>query len=74
MGSALDKENVTWNMEQYAKCGIGALEITPIYGVTGNEQRNIEFLSPKWMEILRYIQSEGKRLGIRSFLSCAGGK
>lgn len=65
MGSALDKENVTWNMEQYAKCGIGALEITPIYGVTGNEQNNIEFLSPKWMEMLRYIQSEGNRLGIQ---------
>ena len=29
MGSALDKENISWSMEQYAKCGIGAVEITP---------------------------------------------
>ncbi len=52
-------------MEQYAKCGIGALEITPIYGVLGNEKNNIEFLSPKWMEMLRFVQSEGSRLGIQ---------
>ena len=44
MGSAIDKENIAWNMKQYADCGIGALEITPIYGVLGNEQNNIEFL------------------------------
>ena len=35
MGSAIDKENIAWNMKQYADCGIGALEITPIYGVLG---------------------------------------
>ena len=48
-------------MKQYADCGIGALEITPIYGVLGNEQNNIEFLSPKWMEMLRFVQDEGKK-------------
>lgn len=61
MGSAIDKENIAWNMKQYADCGIGALEITPIYGVLGNEQNNIEFLSPKWMEMLRFVQDEGKK-------------
>lgn len=65
MGSALDKENVAWNIEQYAKCGIGALEITPIYGVLNNELNNIEFLSPKWMEILRFVLSEGKKHNIQ---------
>jgi hypothetical protein len=65
MGSALDKENVAWNMQEYAKCGIGAVEITPIYGVRDNEQNNIEFLSPKWMEMLRFVQSEGKKNDIQ---------
>ena len=65
MGSAIDKENIAWNMKQYADCGIGALEITPIYGVLGNEQNNIEFLSPKWMEMLRFVQDEGKKNNIQ---------
>ena len=52
-------------MKQYADCGIGALEITPIYGVLNNEQNNIEFLSPKWMEMLRFVQSEGKKYNIQ---------
>lgn len=64
LGSAVDKENLRWSMEQYASHGIGALEITPLYGVQGNEKNNIDFLSPKWMEMLTYVISEGKRLGI----------
>ncbi len=64
LGSAVDKENIRWNMEQYAKHGIGALEITPLYGVKGNDKNNIDFLSPKWMEMLSYVEAEGKRLGI----------
>ena len=40
LGSAVDKENLRWNMEQYASHGIGALEITPLYGVKGNETNN----------------------------------
>lgn len=64
LGSAVDKENIAWNMQQYAKHGIGAVEITPIYGVQGNDANNIEYLSPKWMEMLRYVEAEGKKNGI----------
>ncbi len=64
LGSAVDKENIRWNMEQYASHGIGALEITPLYGVKGNQANNIDFLSPKWMEMLQFVEEEGKRLGI----------
>ena len=52
-------------MEQYASHGIGALEITPLYGVQGNEANNIDYLSPKWMDMYKYVLSEGKRLGIQ---------
>ncbi|MBR0531152.1 MAG: hypothetical protein IJJ96_00950, partial [Bacteroidales bacterium] len=48
LGSAVDRENLRVNMREYASRGIGALEITPIYGVQGNEANNIEFLSPQW--------------------------
>ncbi len=65
LGSAVDRENLRHNMEEYASRGIGALEITPIYGVQGNEAANIDFLSPEWMEILRFVEEEGARLGIQ---------
>lgn len=65
LGSALDKENVSWNMKQYAEHGIGTLEITPLYGVKGNEKNNIDYLSPKWMDMLKYVMKEGKADGIK---------
>lgn len=64
MGSAVDAPNLTYNLEEYTKAGLGGVEITPIYGVQGNEANNLSFLSPEWMKMLRHTQNEGKRLGI----------
>ena len=64
LGSAVDKENLQWNISEYAKHGIGALEITPIYGVQGNEANNIPYLSDRWMEMLRYTQEQCKLNGV----------
>ena len=64
LGSAVDKENLQWNLKQYADHGIGSLEITPLYGVQGNQANNIPYLSDKWMEMLRETQTYGKSLGI----------
>ena len=64
LGSAVDKENLKWNIGEYAKHGIGAVEITPIYGVQGNEGNNIPYLSDKWMEMLRFTQQQCERNGI----------
>ena len=60
LGSAVDKDNLAWNLEEYAKHGIGAVEITPIYGVLGNDKNNIPYLSNKWMDMLRYTQEQCK--------------
>jgi 2-keto-3-deoxy-6-phosphogluconate aldolase len=60
MGSAVDKENLTRNIKSYAEAGMGTLEITPIYGVQGNDANEIPFLSPQWMEMLRHTQSEAQ--------------
>ena len=63
-GSAVDKPNLTVTMQQYQQVGLGGLEITPIYGVKGAEDQFIDFLSPKWMEMLQYTLSEAKRLNL----------
>lgn len=65
MGSAVDKENLTRNIKSYAEAGMGTLEITPIYGVQGNDANEIPFLSPQWMEMLRHTQSEAHRNGMQ---------
>ncbi len=64
-GSAVDKESLTYIFEEFADKGIGGVEITPIYGVQNNEKNDIDFLSPKWMEMYSHVVSEGKRLGVQ---------
>lgn len=64
LGSAVDKDNLNYNLKEYGKAGLGSLEVTPIYGVKGNESHNIRFLSPEWMEMFRYTQEVGKTNGI----------
>lgn len=59
LGSAVDKPNLQWAMRQYASHGVGAVEITPIYGVKNNEKNNIGYLSDRWMEMLRYTEQQG---------------
>lgn len=61
LGSAVDKENLHWTLSEYAKHGIGAVEITPLYGVQGNEANNIEYLSDKWFEMLREVEAQCER-------------
>ena len=65
LGSAVTEPGLTWQMEQMASHGIGTLEVTPLYGVQGNDANNISFLSPEWMKMLGYTISEGNRLGIQ---------
>lgn len=41
LGSAVDEKNLTYNLEEYARAGMGTVEITPIYGVQGNDANDI---------------------------------
>jgi alpha-L-rhamnosidase len=63
-GSGVDKASLTQQLEKFAAAGIGGVEITPIYGAKGYESRYIDFLSPKWMEMLEHVGREAKRLGL----------
>ncbi|MFD2942504.1 glycosyl hydrolase [Flavobacterium notoginsengisoli] len=54
MGSAVDKPNLKRSLLDFHKAGIGGVEITPIYGVKGEEKNFIDYLSPKWLEMLDY--------------------
>ena len=68
-GSAVDKEGLTYNLEEFARAGIGGYEVTPIYGVQGNEANDIDYLSPEWMEMYKFLVSESERLGLECDLN-----
>lgn len=73
LGSAVDREGLDFNLSEFARQGIGGVEITPIYGVQGNEAHDIEYLSPAWMEAYRYTVERGRELGIQVDMSnCTG--
>jgi hypothetical protein len=63
-GSAVTKEGITAELEAYSRAGLGGVEITPIYGVHGHEDKFIPYLSPQWIEMFKHTLSEAKRLGL----------
>jgi len=63
-GSGVDEAGLTRQLEMFAQAGLGGVEITPIYGARGYEERYIPFLSPRWMEVLAHTGREGKRIGV----------
>lgn len=64
LGSAVTESGLRYNLSEYKKAGIGGVEITPIYGVKGNEKNEIPYLSPQWMQMLRTTESIAGELGI----------
>ena len=72
-GSAVNKADLTAVMTEYQKANLGGLEITAIYGVKGAESQFIDFLSPKWMDMLTHTLSEGQRLGLGIDVAQASG-
>jgi hypothetical protein len=64
MGSAVNKADLTANMEQYKRVGLGGLELTPIYGVKGYEAQFISYLSSGWIDMLQHTLKEAARLGL----------
>jgi hypothetical protein len=64
MGSAVDKTNLTRELERYAAAGLGGVHIIPIYGAKGWEDKYIPYLSPEWMDMMGWSVSEAHRLGL----------
>jgi hypothetical protein len=63
-GSGVTKAGITAELEAYKAAGLGGLELTPIYGVIGEEGGFIDYLSPEWMDMLEYTLQEAERLDL----------
>jgi hypothetical protein len=64
LGSAVDKDNLTRELTRYGDAGWGGVHVIPIYGAKGWEEKFIENLSPRWMEMLEHTVTEAQRLGL----------
>ena len=63
-GSAVEPASLTAQLEAFKAAGIGGVEITPIYGVRGAEDRFIPYLSDAWMKMLDHTLREAARLDL----------
>ncbi|MGR3810774.1 glycosyl hydrolase [Jiulongibacter sp. NS-SX5] len=65
MGSAVNEAGIKYNLEQFAKAGLGGVEITPIYGVKGEDENFLPFLSDKYLKKLNYTTHIADSLGLK---------
>ncbi|HAK97322.1 MAG TPA: hypothetical protein DCM87_20615 [Planctomycetes bacterium] len=73
LGSAVDKADLTRELERYRDAGMGGVHIIPIYGAKGCEARFIEYLSPAWLEMLAHAVKEARRLGMDADMTTGTG-
>jgi len=64
MGSAVNPADLSRELERYHQAGLGGVHIIPIYGAKGYETQSIEYLGPRWLEMLRHTVTEAHRLGM----------
>lgn len=73
MGSSVNKEDITEQMEGMAEAGLGGVHIIPIYGEKGDEEHFIPYLSEQWMEMLEHTIREARRLGMDADMTMGTG-
>ncbi|MDE3236717.1 MAG: glycoside hydrolase [Bacteroidota bacterium] len=62
MGSAVDEKGINKQLNSLSQQGFGGVEIVPIYGSIGYENKYINYLSPQWMHILDYTVKQSRAL------------
>ena len=62
MGSAVDENGLDKQLTTLSKAGFGGVEIVPIYGAKGFENKYINYLSPEWMKMLQFTTNKAKSL------------
>jgi hypothetical protein len=72
-GNIVTPADLTAAMEKYRKAGLGGMEIAVIYGVKGQEDKFINYLSPKWMDMFIHTLKEAERLDLGIELANASG-
>ncbi|MFT4735242.1 MAG: hypothetical protein ACI9DJ_001117 [Algoriphagus sp.] len=72
-GSAVNEADLASNLKTYAEAGFGGLHIIPIYGVKGEEDKFIPYMSERWLEILDFTTKEASKNGLGIDMSLGTG-
>ena len=72
-GSAVDKTNLTHELQRFHDAGLGGVQFTPIFGVKGGEAQDIPYLSSTWMEMMNHTVTEARRLGLGADMTLGTG-
>ena len=64
MGSAVDEKGLDKQLTALNNAGFGGVEIVPIYGAKGFENRYLNYLSPEWMKMLLFTTNKAKSLNM----------
>ncbi|MCS3531653.1 glycosyl hydrolase [Chryseobacterium sp. JUb7] len=64
MGSAVDEKGLDKQLTTLSKAGFGGVEIVPIYGAKGFENRYLNYLSPEWMKMLQFTTDKAQSLNM----------
>lgn len=64
MGSAVDEKGLDKQLTTLSNAGFGGVEIVPIYGAKGFENKYINYLSPEWMKMLQFTTDKAKSLNM----------
>ncbi len=63
-GNAVDSSEIARHLKLFADAGIGGVEITSIYGVRGQEEKSIPYLSNAYLDILNFTAENANQLGL----------
>jgi len=64
MGSAVDEKGLDKQLITLSQAGFGGVEIVPIYGAKGFEDKYLKYLSPEWLKMLRFTTDKAKSLNM----------
>ena len=64
LGSAVDEPNLTREIATLDSAGFGGVEVTVIYGAKGADSVYIPYLTPRWVDVVRYAATEAGRRGM----------
>lgn len=64
MGSAVTKSDITDQLIDYQKAGLGGVHIIPIYGVRGEEENFLPYLSEGWKDAVKHTIRTADSLGM----------
>lgn len=72
-GSAVNEADLAANLKTYADAGFGGMHIIPIYGVKGEEDKFIPYMSDRWLEVLDFTVKEAQKNGMQIDMSLGTG-